>query len=404
MPRKKPVDTKAMGDPKPADVAARKACLIMSLTERSHEENQERAYIAASRRADRSIEARVQSARMASEIHKKRTGKGFKITDDIVLKEEMYEEEDDDLPRSYRLLSASMETSSPEMNLRLDAYLSNKMAMSQMLARTNDEWRANEVNRLFAASFPHALPTTPQQQLPMPGQTLTYQHASPEAFSPPISPTTTAPPTSYSPSFSAALATPPPPPVPAPPPPPPLLQGEPAPSRQLAPRAKPPRRKSRASESGVKSRRNSSKSSTTVAKKKSHDNLTNMRTTPTLDSSILPQALNEPDFSTGSAFTTELPPEARMIMDGVGADAVLDQTLANLDLGNFSTTWLDTANFPYNMYFPRTEPMAPNDAFAPELCGNVAEGSMAAKCSNEPFCEGGLDWRSFINDCMWTND
>jgi hypothetical protein len=118
-------------------------------TERSHEENQERAYIAASRRADRSIEARVQSARMASEIHRKRTGKGFKISEEIVMKEEMYEEEDDDLPRHYRALAAHLQTSSSEMNHRLSAYLSNQVAMASWA-------RQQEVNRMFAEQFPNA--------------------------------------------------------------------------------------------------------------------------------------------------------------------------------------------------------------------------------------------------------
>ncbi|KAK3953258.1 hypothetical protein QBC32DRAFT_313122 [Pseudoneurospora amorphoporcata] len=68
---------------------------------RSHEANQERAYVAASRRSDRSLEARIQSARLASEIHKKRTGKGFKITTEAVLNDAMYEEEDE--PRTARL-------------------------------------------------------------------------------------------------------------------------------------------------------------------------------------------------------------------------------------------------------------------------------------------------------------
>ncbi|XWW92338.1 hypothetical protein V2A60_000261 [Cordyceps javanica] len=121
-------------------------------TERSHEENQERAYIAASRRTDRSLEARVQSARMASDIHKRRTGKSFRITEQVVLNEEMYEEEDDDLPRSYRLLGQS--ASPGDMNHRVEAYLSNKVAMSTILARTNDEWRQNEVNKRFAQLFP----------------------------------------------------------------------------------------------------------------------------------------------------------------------------------------------------------------------------------------------------------
>jgi adenosyl cobinamide kinase/adenosyl cobinamide phosphate guanylyltransferase len=68
---------------------------------RTHEANQERAYVAASRRSDRSLEARIQSARLASEIHKKRTGKGFKITTEAVLNDAMYEEEEE--PRTARL-------------------------------------------------------------------------------------------------------------------------------------------------------------------------------------------------------------------------------------------------------------------------------------------------------------
>jgi len=129
---------------------------VVKKTERSHEENQERAYIAASRRQDRSIEARVQSARMASEIHKKRTGKAFRITEDIVRKEEMYEEEEDDMPRSFRMLSTHMQTDSPEFNARIEAWMTNRMAMSQYLQQANDEWNDNHINRLFAQSFPHA--------------------------------------------------------------------------------------------------------------------------------------------------------------------------------------------------------------------------------------------------------
>ncbi|RIA90498.1 hypothetical protein C1645_823270 [Glomus cerebriforme] len=62
--------------------------------ERTHEENQERAYIAASHRGDRSMEARIESARKASEIHKKRTGKALRITAEDVRNEEMYQEID----------------------------------------------------------------------------------------------------------------------------------------------------------------------------------------------------------------------------------------------------------------------------------------------------------------------
>ncbi|KAK0611576.1 hypothetical protein B0T14DRAFT_331803 [Immersiella caudata] len=118
--------------------------------ERTHAENQERAYIAASRRADRSIEARVQSARMASEIHKQRTGKGFKISEEIVIKEEMYEEDDDDMPARLRNLGRHLSTGHPVMDSRLSAYLDHTAAMH---AQTS---HMDEINRQFAEQFPGA--------------------------------------------------------------------------------------------------------------------------------------------------------------------------------------------------------------------------------------------------------
>lgn len=97
-------------------------------TERTHEENQERAYIAASRRSDRSIEARLESAKRASEIHKKRTGRALKITQEDVENEEMYEEEDGDLRHNMRQLAAAQQSwysSSPEF-YRLQAFIATQ--------------------------------------------------------------------------------------------------------------------------------------------------------------------------------------------------------------------------------------------------------------------------------------
>jgi hypothetical protein len=88
-----------------------------------------RAYIAASRRSDRSLEARVESARRASEIHKRRTGRSLRVTEQDVINEEMYEEEDDDLPMQYRRLTAHLQTGSADFNRRLAAYLTNQVAM-----------------------------------------------------------------------------------------------------------------------------------------------------------------------------------------------------------------------------------------------------------------------------------
>ncbi|KAL3478247.1 hypothetical protein BJX99DRAFT_224891 [Aspergillus californicus] len=61
---------------------------------RTKEENQERAFIAASRRKDRSLDARIESANRASLLHKHRTGRALNITRDIVESEAMYEEID----------------------------------------------------------------------------------------------------------------------------------------------------------------------------------------------------------------------------------------------------------------------------------------------------------------------
>ncbi|TAQ87337.1 hypothetical protein B7494_g4308 [Chlorociboria aeruginascens] len=58
-------------------------------------EYRERAFTAASRRSDRSLEARMDSARKASEVHKQRTGRYLNITEEAVANEEMYEEVDD---------------------------------------------------------------------------------------------------------------------------------------------------------------------------------------------------------------------------------------------------------------------------------------------------------------------
>lgn len=115
-------------------------------TERTHEENQERAYIAASRRSDRSLEARVESARRASEIHKRRTGRSLRVTEQDVINEEMYEEEDDDLPLQYRRLTAHLQTGSADFNRRLAAYLTNQVAMRSAMDQM--------VQNSYAQSYP----------------------------------------------------------------------------------------------------------------------------------------------------------------------------------------------------------------------------------------------------------
>jgi len=177
-------------------------------TERSHEENQERAYIAASRRSDRSIEARLQSARAASEVHKKRTGKGFKITEQIVMREEMYEEEDDDLPRHMRHgLSSHLITGNPLFNQRAEAYVTNTVAMSQLQ-------HEHEINAQFARHFPGAqrqLQNMQNMRQPMYGRPLPFQLQPPGAPAAPAAPAAPEAPGYYHHGYQASYAGTPPP-------------------------------------------------------------------------------------------------------------------------------------------------------------------------------------------------
>lgn len=88
-----------------------------------------RAYIAASRRSDRGLGARLESARRASEIHHKRTGRALRVTEADVLNDEMYEEINP-LPIEYRRLSAHLQTQTPRVDFdrRLLSYLSTQVA------------------------------------------------------------------------------------------------------------------------------------------------------------------------------------------------------------------------------------------------------------------------------------
>lgn len=134
----------------------------MVQSERSPSENKERAYIAASRRSDRSLEARVQSARMASKIHKERTGKGLKISEEIVSKEEMYEEEDD-IPSFYRFAGAL------PFPPRFQAYATLQSGLHNITAADANHQR---VHSAFAQAFPHLNGIPQQNTYAQPAQSL----------------------------------------------------------------------------------------------------------------------------------------------------------------------------------------------------------------------------------------
>jgi hypothetical protein len=93
-----------------------------------------RAYIAASRRSDRSLEARIESARRASEIHKKRTGRALRVTEEDVVNEEMYEEEDDDVLTQQRRLQTYLALNSGSIfDGRLNSWMLSAMGTRAMV-------------------------------------------------------------------------------------------------------------------------------------------------------------------------------------------------------------------------------------------------------------------------------
>ncbi|KAL6870514.1 hypothetical protein J3F83DRAFT_760981 [Trichoderma novae-zelandiae] len=161
---------------------------------RSHDENRERAFIAASRRRDRDLDARLKSALDASEIHKKRTGKALRITREIVENEEMYEEEEPELLRRKVLgVPSSTGGSQPDPGKRV----------CELIASSDQEWRQSAINMLFARSFPkyeqqaHTMntqtmntqwyqPQLPMQHSPVPTSDMISSPEVPRHFSLPV--------------------------------------------------------------------------------------------------------------------------------------------------------------------------------------------------------------------------
>lgn len=78
-----------------------------------------------------------------------------------MVNEEMYEEEDDDLPSQYRRLTAHLQTSSPVFNSRLSAYLTNNVAMRRALEQS--------IHDSYAQQFgPQGQQYNPMQNFPSP--------------------------------------------------------------------------------------------------------------------------------------------------------------------------------------------------------------------------------------------
>ena len=118
------------------------------------------------------MEARIESARRASEIHKKRTGRALRVTEQDVVNEEMYEEEDDDLPTQYQRLNAHLQTSSWLFNRKLHDYIATQHGVRNMFL--NQQFPGHQMQTYGAQFQPNA------NQVPM----MSGPMLPPQTFSP----------------------------------------------------------------------------------------------------------------------------------------------------------------------------------------------------------------------------
>ncbi|KAK0749855.1 hypothetical protein B0T18DRAFT_116713 [Schizothecium vesticola] len=112
---------------------------------RTPSEDRERAFIAASRRSDRSAEARLESAHKASEVHFRRTGRRLKITPQIVENGEQYESDEDDVSKRMKLNRAR----GSGLTMGIPTAMGHTLTSDEEFRR-----REEEINAQFAESFP----------------------------------------------------------------------------------------------------------------------------------------------------------------------------------------------------------------------------------------------------------
>src|SRR5579859_7680174 len=169
-----------------------------------------RAYIAASRRSDRSLEARLESARRASEIQKRRTGKALRVTEADVQNEEMYEEEDD-LPASFHY---GLGSSSFELRMRMQAYWEQQLALRNAMSFAAAGGNLNaappplslrDYFQRFAQQYPLSLSSN-QYLFPQPRMPLNLPQNA--ALAPPTIPMTPTSPSLSSPSSGSPSKSP----------------------------------------------------------------------------------------------------------------------------------------------------------------------------------------------------
>ena len=101
------------------------------------------------------------------------------MTEQDVINEEMYEEEDDDLPLQYRRLTAHLQTGSVDFNRRLAAYLTNQVAMRSAMEQMmqNSYGQAYPNAPQFASNNMFPSPLSPTSNISTSSPNMSYRHA-----------------------------------------------------------------------------------------------------------------------------------------------------------------------------------------------------------------------------------
>ncbi|CAK7266762.1 hypothetical protein SEPCBS57363_002254 [Sporothrix epigloea] len=135
--------------------------------------NRERAFVAASRRTDRSIEARLQSAMMASRYHVRLHGRALRINEEVVRGDGIYEEIEDPEDKKRRLKRG-------DFNEEEEASLANAQPGTEQYQIAQKLRHEAEVNREFAQMYSGAVAQMRMQQQQQQQRALMMPHGQPQ--------------------------------------------------------------------------------------------------------------------------------------------------------------------------------------------------------------------------------
>lgn len=280
----------------------------------------------------------------------------------------MYEEEEDEFPRSFRLLAPHMQTSNDEFNTKVETFLRNKVAMSQFVTASQQNWQhENEVNRLFAEAFPTLNQRTPRMpSYPGPAG---HNHSRHTSVHPPLAQPLPVQHTMFDPSSHHSPS--------------------PQPNFQAVNYQQAPRHHSRGHSFTGPSPAEHRLPSPPALTPGSHTTTTpQSQNTPYFGSFAAPSHSSADYEPVASAFTSELPPEAKMLIGGgLDWDGTFDPALN-------PTVWQGQQYFSYNKVEDGQNVPAEYLDMTPQPLNS----------NEEPAWDAFLDDQAFATDTPFAND